>query len=222
MRTKGLEETLVPVVGGVWNQIEEIDFEALPDSFVLKATHGCKMNYLVPDKRQLDKDACIHEMRRWMETTYGKYSMEPHYIGIPHRIYAEKYLGTQEQLLDYKFFCLNGRTEFVEVCSERKTEIGKRVSVVLELYDMKWKPIFELRQWGQEVPGNGKKKRPQCFKQMQEIAKRLSEDFKFVRVDLYEIDGKVYFGELTFSPTGGVFPCFTDRFNEKMGEKLSI
>ena len=112
---KGFSQTLVPLVGGPWENPEEIDFSSLPESFVLKATHGCKMNYIVPSKDQIDKEKCYQEMHRWMETTYGTYSLEPHYTAIPHRIYAEAYLGDVSELIDYKFHCLNGTPQFVLV-----------------------------------------------------------------------------------------------------------
>ena len=93
IREKGLEDILIPVVGGPWDNVEDVDFDSLPDSFALKATHGCKMNYLVADKKQLDREKCKAEMSRWLATTYGAYSMEPHYLTIPHRIYAEEFLA---------------------------------------------------------------------------------------------------------------------------------
>lgn len=219
---KGFEDILVPVVAGPWNTAEEVDFSILPNSFALKATHGCKMNYIVPDKDAMDQEHCLQEMKKWMATTYGTYSMEPHYLDIPHRIYAEKFLENTTDLIDYKFHCLNGVPQFVLVCSERNVREDARMQVTLDLFDMEWKPIYELKADGAEVPGNGNIDKPHAFGEMIEIAKKLSEDFKFVRVDLYELDGKVYFGELTFSPACCVFPYFTEKFNEEMGEKLTI
>ena len=105
---KGYEDILVPVVGGPWSKIEEVDFTTLPESFVFKATHGCKMNYLVPEKGKMDKKKCVNEMSKWLKTTYGTYSMEPHYLKIPHRIYAEEYLADANKLIDYKFHYMNG------------------------------------------------------------------------------------------------------------------
>ena len=135
VKDKGLESILVPLAGGPWSKIEEINFKVLPDSFVFKATHGCKMNYLVPEKEKLDKNKCVAEMSKWLKTTYGTYSMEPHYLEIPHRIYAEEYLADADKLIDYKFHCMNGVPQFVLVCGDRVvTEIGNRVS--RHIFDM--------------------------------------------------------------------------------------
>ena len=216
IKDKGLEEILVPLVGGPWNTIKDIDFSTLPESFVLKATHGCKMNYLVPEKEKLGREKCRKEMDKWLKTTYGTYSMEPHYEKIPHRIYAEKYLADADRLVDYKFHCMNGVPQFVLVCSDRVvTETGNQIC--RHIFDMDWRTLDGLTdQTKNEV------KKPEHFGQMIEIAKKLSADFKFVRVDLYDIDGKVYFGELTFTPTNGVFSHYTKNFLMRMENKLSL
>lgn len=219
---KGLGDTLVPMVGGPWSRVEDVDFNTLPNSFAIKATHGCKMNYLVPDKSKMDIEQCRKEMTRWIATTYGGYSMELHYLTIPHRIYAEKYLENANQLIDYKIHCMNGRPEFILVCSDRKANGDAAMQVTLDLFDLEWKHIPELIPSGSEVAGGGTMTKPQKLDEMIDIARKLSEDFKFVRVDLYELDGKVYFGELTFSPGSCVFPYFTHKFDLEMGERLSI
>lgn len=123
IKDKGLEEILVPLVGGPWNTIKDIDFSTLPESFVLKATHGCKMNYLVPEKEKLDREKCRKEMDKWLKTTYGTYSMEPHYEKIPHRI--------------------NGVPQFVLVCSDRVvTETGNQIC--RHIFDMDWRTLDGL------------------------------------------------------------------------------
>ena len=219
---KGLGDTLVPLVGGPWSNAEDVDFDTLPDSFAIKATHGCKMNYLVPSKATMDVEKCRQEMKRWLATTYGGYSMELHYLAIPHRIYAEQYLENASQLIDYKIHCLNGKPEFILVCSDRKANGDAAMQVTLDLFDLNWKHIPELIPSGAEVAGNGSMPRPQKLGEMIEIARRLSEDLKFVRVDLYELDGKVYFGELTFSPGNCVLPYFTHKFDLEMGKRLQL
>lgn len=219
---KGLEHILVPIVGGPWNNLDEINFDKLPRKFVLKGTHGCKMNYIVDDKMHLDKNKCYKEMNRWLKTTYGKYSIEPHYLEITHRIYAEYFLGNQESLIDYKFYCLNGVPSFVNVSSDRHSDGDKAMVVTQELYDLNWKPIFEVKKSRRELPGKGNITKPKNLYDMIEIAKILSKDFDFVRVDLYNVNGKIYFGELTFTPFAGVLDIYTDKFNEEMGKKLKI
>lgn len=219
---KGLGNILVPLVGGPWNRAEDVDFASLPNSFAIKATHGCKMNYLVPDKTKMDVSKCFKEMLRWLTTTYGGYSVEPHYYSIPHRIYAEEFLENSNQLIDYKIHCLNGKPEFILVCSDRKANGDAAMQVTLDLFDLEWNHIPELIPSGAEVAGDGSMVKPEKLAEMLKIAERLAEDFKFVRVDLYELNGKVYFGELTFSPGCCVLPYFTKKFDLEMGQKLKI
>lgn len=222
VRSKGFEDILVPLIGGVLSRVEDIDFSILPDCFAIKATHGCKMNYIVPDKTNFDEEKCKKEIQRWLGTTYGKYSMEPHYFAIPHRFYIEEYLHNTDGLIDYKFHCMNGVPQFVLVCSNRIADGDDKMCVTLDVFNREWQPIFELIPSYLEIPGNGKMKKPRNFDKMIEIARVLSADFKFVRVDLYEIDDKIFFGELTFTPGCGVFPYFTDEFDAKMGKLLMI
>lgn len=217
---KGLADTLVPVYGTVYRTFEEIPFDRFPDRFVLKATHGCKMNYFCADKDTLDLADCRKTVEKWLRTTYGTYSGEWHYLDIPHRIYCERYLDDVGRMIDYKFHCMNGIPQFVLVCSGRNSDGHKAMAVTLDLFDMEWKPIPALVSSGLERAGSGDMPRPKDFEGMVDIARKLSEGFAFVRVDLYELHGRIYFGELTFSPACGVFPYFSDTFLQKMGEKL--
>lgn len=222
VKSKGLEEILIPVYGTAYTCFEDINLSVLPNKFVIKATHGCKMNYIVRDKACFEPEKCKKEIERWMNTTYGTYSMEPHYISIPHRFYIEQYLNQVNELIDYKFHCLNGEPCFVLTCSDRHTNGDAAMQVTLGLYDMKWNPIPEIIPSRLEKPGTSKIPKPRNFDKMTQIAKILSKEFKFVRVDLYECDNKVYFGELTFTPAHCVFPYFTNKFDLEMGKILRI
>ena len=199
-----------------------MDWNVLPSSFVLKATHGCKMNFFVKSKENVDRNVCKREVSRWLNTTYGTYSVEPHYIPIPHRFYAEKYLGDISGLIDYKFHCFDGEPLFVIAFTDREPNGDKAMKVTINLLDMDWKPIHEVVGYGNEKPGNGDIPKPKNFDKMIEYAKILSKDFKFVRVDLYDRDEGVLFGELTFSPAACVFPYLSERFLLEMGKKLKI
>ena len=180
------------------------------------------MNYLVPDKSTLDVPACKQTLQTWLNTTYGTYSMEPHYKQIAHQIYAEELLNVPGGLTDYKIHCLNGKPQFILVCSERNAK-GRRMQVTLDLFDVNWHAQNQyLRPAGLEISGTGKIEKPQRLDTLLGIARTLSADFPFVRVDLYEVQGEIYFGELTFSPACGVFPYFTDEFIQKMGRELQV
>lgn len=219
---KGLADMLVPVYGTVYRAFDEIPFDRFPDQFVLKATHGCKMNYYCTSKAALDLADCRKTLTKWLHTTYGTYSGEWHYLEIPHRIYCEQYLDDAERMVDYKFHCMNGVPWFVLVCSGRKSHGNKAMEVTLDLFDMDWKPLPGLVSSGLERAGSGDVPRPKGFESMVCVAQKLSEDIPFVRVDLYELKGKIYFGELTFSPACGVFPYFSDTFLQKMGKELVL
>lgn len=215
---KGLANILIPIVGSPWNKVEEIDFDKLPNKFILKATHGCKMNYIVKDKSKLDILNCKKILQRWLNTIYGTYSVEPHYKMIPHRIYAEELLETENGLIDYKIHCLNGVPQFILVCSDRKNSFGK-MTLSRNLFDINWQPINEIVLQKEQKSNIHK---PSNLTQMLEIAEKLSADFSFVRVDLYSVKEKIYFGELTFSPACGVFSHFSDDFIIYMGKKLKL
>ena len=219
---KGYAHTLVPLAGGVWNSVDEIDFDALPDRFVIKATHGCKMNYIVPDKSKLDVKDCKSTLQKWLNTRYGEYSIEPHYKEIPARLYAEEFLGNMFGLVDYKIHCLNGHPKFILTTHDRVVTGDAPMQVSLDLFDTAWRPIPETVRSKSEIPGNGNVPKPEHLEEMLAMAADLSADFKFVRVDLYELEGKIKFGELTFSPACCVFPYFTEKFLLDMGQFLTI
>ena len=219
---KGLEHILIPVHGLPVSSAEELDFSLFPNQFVLKATHGCRMNYICLDKAQLDQEACREIVRQWLDTTYGTYSVEPHYRSSPHRVYCETCIEKPEQLVDYKILCLNGEPSFFYVCSDRKNEEGKGNAMSMYLYDTQWNPIDGLQRVRADVLGSGSISKPQKLDEMLDIARKLSEDFDFVRVDLYETNGKVWFGELTFSPANGVLPYFKQGLLDREGKKLII
>ena len=220
VKSKGLGDILIPEIGGPWSDVNQINFEKLSYPCILKATHGCKMNYILKDIKSIDYENCKRELSKWLKVTYGTYSIEPHYKLIPHRIYAEKLIEGIDDLIDYKFHCINGNPEFVLTCSERQTNGDAAMAVTLDLFDMEWNHIPEIISIGKEVAGTGLVNRPKAFNKMKEVARELSQGFEFVRVDLYETDGNILFGEMTFSPACCVFPYFSKKFDVEMGKKF--
>lgn len=210
---KGLGSILIPLCGGPWVNPEEIDINVLPTQFVLKATHGCEMNYICQDKAQLDVEEMMSNARKWLNSEYSRACVEPHYKLIPHQLFAEEYVGGKRDTIDYKIHCINGVPKFILTCSNR----GK--SLKLNLYDTEWQSISGLQgpmKNDIEIPS------PNCLKRMIKISEELASEFDFVRVDLYEKDGKVYFGELTFTPAVGILPYFTDDFITYWGKMLHL
>lgn len=210
---KGLSHILIPLVGGPWGDVADIDDEALPEQFVLKATHGCEMNYICKDKSFLNTAEMLHLAKDWLACDYPRACVEPHYKLIPHRVYAEQYVGGMDGVIDYKFHCINGEPSFILTCSERERALK------LNLYDLEWNALEGLRGPMKNIKDVA---RPNTLSEMIEIARILASDFDFVRVDLYEKDEKVYFGELTFSPAAGVLPYFSDEFITYWGNALHV
>lgn len=210
---KGLGDILIPLVGGPWINASDIDIDSLPERFVLKATHGCEMNYICKDKSRLDRNDLLNKAGQWLKEDYPRACIEPHYKLVPHRLYSEEFVGGLGDVVDYKFHCINGEPAFVLTCSNRED------SLKLNLYDLDWNPISGLQG---AMRNERKIERPKNLKEMLEVAKTLSSDFDFVRVDLYEADEKIFFGELTFSPACGVLEYFTDSFVAKWGEVLHV
>ena len=209
---KGLADLLVHAYGP-WGSVEDIDVDSLPQAFALKATHGCEMNYLVPDKDSLNIDDMLVHAHKWLGEDYPRACVEPHYKLVPHRVYAEDFIGGMDEIVDYKFHCLNGEPRFVLTCSERDKDLR------LNLYDLDWNSIDGL----QGPLRNGKQiARPKLLSEMIDAARTLSTDFDFVRVDLYESDGRIMFGELTFSPACGVMDYYTDDFITRWGRELRV
>ncbi|WP_050641980.1 MULTISPECIES: ATP-grasp fold amidoligase family protein [Clostridia] len=213
IKSKGLGEILVPLIGDVYSDAESIEFEKLPQKFVLKATYGCSMNLICADKNFLNIEAAKQTVGEWLTKGFNRDTLEPHYHKIKKRIICEQFLENAESILDYKIHCFNGTPKFILVCSERDKGLK------LNLYDLSWNPIHEIR--GKYINTNEIAK-PSRLKDMIKIAKTLSEDFDFVRVDLYQIKDTIYFGELTFTPDGGMLSYYTSQFDEKMGEQLMI
>ena len=123
-------------------------------------------------------------------------------------------------MIDYKFHCINGNPEFVLTCSARQANGDAAMAVTLDLYDMEWNHIPEVVSMKNEIAGDGSIKKPETFERMKEIAKILSRDFEFVRVDLYDFEGKIYFGELTFSPWGGIMNSYSNEGVDILGKKF--
>lgn len=212
VREKGLEEILVPIYG-VYQSFDEIDFDVLPNKFMLKATHGCDMNYACLDKSKIDIKGLCKRINFWLRYNFAYMSLELHYAQITPRIICEKYLETKDEIVDYKFHCCNGKVQFVLVCSERSKEL------LLNVFMPDWTPRQEvLIDTKCNLAGISK---PKQLERMIEIAEKLAQGFPFVRVDLYEVDERIYFGELTFTPATGVMPYFNDSFLLEQGEKWS-
>lgn len=204
---KGYGDTLNELYG-VYENVEELDLNSLPEKFILKAAHGSHMNLVVKAKANVDWKREKHLMSLWLKQDIYWSGREWVYKNIPKRLIAEKYLG--DSLKDYKFYCFNGIPRYLDVDADRYT------NHIRNYYDMDWN-IMTLECSLVRSDHSVVIEKPVQFEKMKEMATKLSEPFPFVRVDLYEVEGKVYFGELTFYQDGG-FPGYPEAWDKKIGE----
>ena len=202
------EEHIIPTLG-VWSRAEDIDWDSLPDYFVLKCTHDSGSALICRDKASFDREAACEKLRAALSRDYWKVSREWAYKGVKPRIIAEAYLG--DDVADYKFFCFNGKPELLFVATERQKE-GEEVK--FDFFEMSFNHL-DIRNGhpNASVPPA----RPEHFEEMKDLAARLSAGLPQVRVDFYELGGKVYFGEYTFYHFRGLVPFEPDGWDVKIG-----
>ena len=201
LKERGREDLLVKLYG-VWDNADDIDFDALPNQFVLKSNHGCGTVILVKDKNSIDKPTVRKQMNDWIKHSYGIFTAEPHYLNIKPLLIAEELLENDNpdsrSLVDYKVFCVEGEVYCIMVCTDRA--IGKGMKAMF--YDTDWNPRPEMLA-GIHIHDKVRVPKPSCLAELLKAAKDLSKGHHFVRADFYISKGKVYFGEMTFTPKGG-------------------
>lgn len=211
---KGLEH-LCPKLYGVYDSAAEIDWDALPQAFVMKCNHGCGYNILCPDKRQLDIPESRKLLRQWMKEAYWKEFAELQYKYVKKKIIAEEYLG--DDLQTYKFYCFHGEPKVLYV--SENGEHGEK-DKYLNYYSMDWEMLPYC------LEGHVRKMiphpRPEHMEELVRYARLLSSDFPFVRVDLYDVNGRVYISELTFIPTGGYMHLTPEGTDVEWGKWLHL
>ena len=211
----GLEECLIPIYG-VFNKFDEIDFDKLPDQFVMKCSHGCAMNYICYDKGKINKDELRKKFNKWLKTNYGKKTVELHYSPIKPQIIIEKLMLENGKLpTEYKIHVFNGVAKNLYVVTARNVDIR------YNNYYIDWTP-FDGSQFNGWKKTDYPLEKPQNFENMVVLAENLAKKFPFVRVDLYNINGKIYFSEMTFTPAKGTLILDDDKVDFEMGEWLDI
>lgn len=220
---KGLADILVPFIGK-WDKAEDIDWEMLPNQFVMKTNHGSADALICKDKSAIDTAFYTRFFARQLKTKSGPATGEPHYDKIPPCIVAEELLDSSQQdypsssPIDYKLWCFDGRPAYFFVCLNRTKE-----SCEVATYDTDWNfyPQY-IKRADHYIPCTTPLPRPRCLEQMLVVARRLSEGFPCVRVDLYEVGGKVYFGEMTFTPASGNNSFYPQEFLDILGDLCNI
>ena len=215
------EQYLIPLLG-VWNEFDDIDFDELPNQFVLKCNHGSGMNIIVRDKKTFDKQKAREKINAWLAVDYGAgQPMELHYTRINRKIIAEKFIeNISNGVIDYKFHCFNGTPKFIQVIGDRDFSRHTRYQKFCDLNYNDIGPMFEdYPHFPYDVP------KPKEFKKMKRFAELLSSDFSYVRVDFYEVDGKLLFGEMTFTSDAGYLPhkkTWTYEKDVTIGELMKL
>jgi len=209
-------EEILNELYGVYKSVDEINFKELPESFVLKANHGSGWNIICKDKKKMNWRGEFRRMKWWMRTNYYYLGREWVYDSIEPRIVCEKYLSGEDSKppKDYKIFCFNGEPKIIEVDFDRHTDHKRN------FYDLDWN-FLDLEIKYPNVPSKNIKK-PEKLEKMIEYSKILSENFPHVRVDLYEVNNKIYFGELSFFHGSGMQNFRPEEFELKMGEWLEL
>lgn len=217
LKEQGLESVLIPVLG-CYSSLDEIIWENLPKRFVIKLNVGCGYNYICTDKDIENEVKVKKTISKWIDEApyYYRHAAEMQYKNVPIMIMIEEYIGEHTDILpeDYKFYCFNGEVKAILYIYGR--ESNEQAAV---FFDKKWKYIGKT---GKAVYKNldHLPEEPMNFEEMVHVAERLAKGFPFVRVDLYNIQGKIFFGEMTFTPAGGLQPaeCLVDGVS--MGELL--
>lgn len=205
------DQYLIPLLG-VWDHFDDIDFDTLPDQFVLKTNHGSGTNVIVTDKTKINKSELKNKFEFWLSEDFafaGK-AYELHYTFIKPKIIAEKYVvDSHGELNDYKFLCFNSEPKFVWV------DVGRRGDHRRNIYDLNWN-LQPFRQWTYKNTDTDLEK-PDGLSEMIDIAKKLCVGFDHVRVDLYNVDGKIYFGEMTFTNGQGYENIYPPEYDDILG-----
>jgi len=216
IKEKGYGECLNELYG-VYDKVEDIDIDALPDQFVLKAAHGTHMGIIVKDKKDVNWSRAKITMKNWLKEDIYWRGREWVYKDVPHRIVAEAYMEDSEgELKDYKFFCFNGVPEYMQY------DIGRfQGKHYRNYYDMN----MNLLTITDDIESCDQIKQPldeDTFTRMQEMARVLSSGFQEVRVDFYYVNKKIIFGEMTFYHNGGYVPFVPDEWNTKFSQNWII
>lgn len=209
-------EYVIPLLG-VWERVEDIDFNALPDQFVLKTTHDSGGIVICKDKAKLDIPAARKKLRYFLRRNYYDHNREWPYKNVPHRIIAEAYMEdpTTQELRDYKFFTFGGEPKVLYIAQGR----GKGIPTVADFFDMDYNHLpFTIDHDTAPVPPE----KPRCFEEMKRLAGILSQGTPQLRVDFYEVDGRVYFGEMTFFHCSGLEAFHPEEWDRKFGSWVTL
>ncbi len=211
------EEYIIPTLG-VWDSFDDIDFNSLPEQFVLKCTHDSGGLTICTDKEKLDRELSKQKMEKYLKRNYYLQSREWPYKNVKPRIIAEKYMEdeTSNELRDYKFFCFDGKAKMMFIATERQ---NKDTETRFDFFDTDFNHI-DMKNGHPNADKPITK--PVNFEKMIELAEILSKGIPHVRVDFYEVNGKVYFGEMTFHHWSGFVPFEPEEWDATIGSWIKL
>lgn len=209
------EEYVIPTLG-VWDKPDDIEWDKLPNQFVLKCTHDSGGLVICKNKLKLNKEVAMDTLRRSLKRNYYKAGREWPYKKVPRKIIAEKYMEDKSvgELPDYKFFCFDGEVKALFIGTERGTG-----DVKFDYYDADFNhlDIVQIHPMsGKDLP------KPQHFEEMKQLASKLSKGYPELRVDFYNINGRIYFGELTLFHHGGIIPFHPEAWDYTFGSWIKL
>lgn len=223
MREKYGEEYLIPLLG-TYNHPEEIEWENLPDQFVIKCTHGSGCNLVCKNKTSFDKSFACVQIKAWMKKNWFYFGREWPYKNVRPRIIIERFVSDGEdasELTDYKFYCFEGEPVYCQVIGGRQVKNDKAVYYI-DFYDRNWTrmPFSGMKRNSPHAPEERKK--PKSHEVMLRVARELAEGTHFVRIDFYEIDGQPKFGEFTLYPLSGFGEFEPEEWNQTLGDLIKL
>lgn len=212
-------ERILPPLAGVYEKSSDIDFDALPEKFVLKCTHGWGFNIICKNKAKLDRNDARRTLDEWMAADMSTYFGELHYASMTHRIICEHYLDdlSGDDPADYKLYCFGGRVHCTLVCQQRSALQGHPLS---DFYDRSWTSKLP---YSRSCPvGDRTVPKPRAYDEMLRAAEELSKPFPFVRMDFYDIHGRAVLGEMTFTPNACIDPDYPDDAQRELGSLIVL
>lgn len=203
---------------GVYDSFEQIDWATLPQQFILKATHDSGSYFIVKDKNQVDKQKCKKQLYIHWDKDYYKGHREWQYKGLKSRIIAEPLIANPKDLCEYKFFCFNGKPKMYQTCYDRDNSKG---GAILNFFDLDCN-LLDIHDAGHVRVSDKKTPAPINLTQMIKLCALLSKDTFFIRIDFYEVNGKLYVGELTLHENAGFCSFTPDQWNYTLGEWIHL
>ncbi len=206
---------ILPEIYAIYNEANEIDWNELPNQFVLKTNNGSGGVIICTDKAKLNFEESIKLLDKQIKRNFAKELLEYHYNNIKPRILCEQYIndGSQKNPKDYKIYCFDGKPKCILLCTDREKKVK------IDYYDLNWNRLDYAKK---EYCIGETCECPKNLNEMLKIAEDLSKGMKFVRIDLYNQKGKIYFSELTFTPAAGMIYNITDEAQRELGEYLKL